>query len=295
MITDNIFTLPADADGRQKMEDWIEKKHGSIDASVIGRSILSREIKVFFIGGGRRYIMLFATHHALESITANLSYMLIDLLVEAEHKNKLYGIDCKLLLSKYRFVIVPCVNPDGVELRYHGAGKTPLHDRLVRMSGGDFSTWQANARGVDLNHNYDLGFAEYKLIEKECGIVAGPSLYSGEYPESEPETKGVATLIRTLDPAAVVSLHSQGEEIFAFPSTPRVKRIAQRLSEITGYTLSTPNGTAAYTGLCDYTASLGMPSFTFEVGKGKNPLPEKSVPDIFPRIAEAIITLPTLL
>ena len=295
VITDKIFTLPADADGRQKMEEWIEKKYGSIDASVIGRSILSREIKAFFIGSGKRYITLFATHHALESITANLAYILIDLLLGAEDKNKIYGIDCKLLLSKYRFVVVPCVNPDGVELRYHGAGMTPLYERLMRMSGADFSTWQANARGVDLNHNYDSGFAEYKLIEKERGIVAGPSLYSGEYSESEPESKGVATLIRTLEPAAVISLHSQGEEIFAFPSTPRVKRIAQRLSEITGYTLSTPNGTAAYTGLCDYTASLGIPSFTFEVGKGKNPLPEKSVPDIFPRISEAIITLPTLL
>ena len=29
----------------------------------------------------------------------------------------------------------------------------------------DFSHWQANARGVDLNHNYDSGFYEYKKIE----------------------------------------------------------------------------------------------------------------------------------
>ena len=295
VITDKIFTLPADADGRQKMEEWIDEKHGIKDTSVIARSILSREIKAFFIGSGKRYITLFATHHALESITANLAYMLIDTLLEAEEKGRIYGIDCKLLLSKYRFVIVPCVNLDGVELRYHGAGRTPLYERLMRMSGADFSTWQANARGVDLNHNYDFGFVEYKLIEKERGIVAGASLYSGEYPESEPETKGVATLIRTFDPVAVVSLHSQGEEIFSFPSTPRVKRIARRISEMTGYALSTPTGTASYTGLCDYTASLGIPSFTLEVGRGTNPLPEMSAPDIFPRIAEALITLPTLL
>lgn len=295
MITDKIFILPADADGRQKMNEWIEQKYVCADVSVIARSILSREIKAFFIGSGKRYVTLLATHHALESITANLAYMLIDLLLEFERKNKIYGIDCKLLLSKYRFVVVPCVNPDGVELRYHGADRTPLYDRLMRMSGGDFSTWQANGRGVDLNHNYDFGFAEYKLIEKERGIVAGPRLFSGEYPESEPETKGVATLIRTLDPVAVVSLHSQGEEIYSYPTTPRIKRVAERLSEITGYTLSTPTDTAAYTGLCDYTASLGIPSFTIEVGKGKNPLQEPAVLDIFPRIARAIVTLPTLL
>ena len=295
VITDKVFTLPADADGCKKMEEWIEKKHGIKDTSVIARSILSKEIKAFFIGGGKRYITLFATHHALESITANLAYMLIDTLLEAEEKGRIYGIDCKLLLSKYRFVVVPCVNPDGVELRYHGLGRTPLYDRLMRMSGGDFSTWQANARGVDLNHNYDFGFVEYKLIEKERGIVAGASLYSGEYPESEPETKGVATLIRTLEPAALISLHSQGEEIYSFPSTPRIKRIARRISEMTGYALSTPTDTASYTGLCDYTSSLGIPSFTLEVGRGTNPLPEESAPDIFSRIAAAIVTLPTLL
>ena len=295
MMIDKVFSLVADADGRDKMSEWIEKKHRGTDTTVIGRSIFSREIKAYFIGSGKRYVTVFATHHALESITANLSYMLIDLLLSSRCKNGVYSMDCKLLLSKYRFVIVPCVNPDGVELHYHTADGTPLYDRLMRMSGGDFTTWQANARGVDLNHNYDAGFGEYKLIEKERGIVPGPTLYSGEYPESEPETKSVATLIRTLDPAAVVSLHSQGEEIYAFPRTPKVERIARRFAQMTGYTLKAPTGTASYTGLCDYTGSLGIPSFTLEVGRGTNPLPESAATDIFLRIARALLFLPTLL
>ena len=190
---------------------------------------------------------------------------------------------------------MPCVNPDGVELRYHGAEASPLYERQMRMSGGDFSTWQSNARGVDLNHNYDFAFHEYSEISRRMGIVAGATLFGGEYPESEPETKGIANLVRTLAPSAVVSLHSQGEEIYSFPNTARIKRIAGRLSELTGYASNTPIGTAAYSGLCDYTASLGIPSFTFEVGKGKNPLPESSSPDIFARVGRAIALLPTLL
>ena len=295
MTTDKIFTLPADSDGRSKMREWILKKHKGTEVTRVARSIFSESIDAFFIGGGRRYIVVAAGHHALESVTVNVAYMLIDALLSPALINAFYSIDCKLLLSKYRFIVIPCVNPDGIDIRYHGAESTPLYDRLYRMSGGDFSTWQANARGVDLNHNYDFRFGEYKLIEAERGIVPGPSLYSGEYPESEPETKGVASLIRTLDPAAVISLHSQGEEIYSFPNTPRVRRLALRLAQMTGYMLSTPTDTASYTGLCDYTSSLGIPSFTLEVGKGKNPLPESAAKDIFLRIGRAVITLPTLL
>ena len=163
------------------------------------------------------------------------------------------------------------------------------------MSGGDFSMWQANARGVDLNHNYDSGFLEYKRLEREEGIGAGPSLYSGEYPESEPETRGTANLIRTLSPAAVISLHTQGEEIYYQPKDRKMARRAERLAGLCGYSVGTPAGTAAYGGLCDYTGSLGIPSFTLELGKGVNPLSESDVPAIFARVGEALALLPTLL
>ena len=155
--------------------------------------------------------------------------------------------------------------------------------------------WQANARGVDLNHNYDYRFSEYKRIEEERDISAGPTLYSGEYPESEPETRCVANLVRTVAPRAVVSLHAQGEEIYAFPHTKRVKRIAGRLAGMCGYSLSVPDGTASYGGLSDYSGSLGIPSFTFEVGKGKNPLPESLISEVFIRVRDAIALLPTFL
>ena len=294
-MPDKVFLLPADCEGRAKMTEWIEKKHTSVDYSAIAHSILSHPIHAFFIGEGSRYVTVLCAHHALESITANLGYMLIDHLLSLRCGRTLNGLDCKLLLSKYRFVIVPCVNPDGIEIRMHGIDELVLRDRLMRMSEGDFSLWQANARGVDLNHNYDARFGEYKLLERERGIAAGATLYSGEYPESEPESKGVASLIRTLAPHLVISLHSQGEEIYSFPDVPRVRRMARVLAQMTGYKLSVPDGTASYTGLCDYTASLGIPSFTLEVGRGVNPLPESAAPDIFLRIVRGLTMLPTLL
>lgn len=294
-IPEDAFLVPADSVGRNRMAERIKEKHGEYESQIIARSILSRPIEAIFVGEGKRYVTVFAAHHSLESITANIAYILADYLMTVRVGEKVCGIDCKLLLSKYSFIIVPCVNPDGVELRLNGVDISPLYDRQMKMSGGDFSRWQANARGVDLNHNYDYRFAEYKEVERMRGICAGASLYSGEYPESEPEVRGVSNLIRTLMPFAVVSLHSQGEEIFAFPSTARVRRIGERLSSMTGYTLSTPTDTAAYGGLCDFCGALGIPSFTLEVGKGKNPLPESVVPAVFERIGKAILLLPTVL
>ena len=263
---DDIFLLPADEAGRRKMAEYIERKHGGACSVTVGKSILSRPIQAYRIGMGKRYICLVAAHHALESITTNVLYLLVDTLLEKHQGGSVNGIDCKLLLSKYSFIILPCVNPDGIELRYRGVGCSPLSSRQMRMSGGDLSSWQANGRGVDLNHNYDYRFTEYKAIEAERRITAGATLFSGEYPESEPESRAVANLVRTLSPLAVVSLHAQGEEIFAYPRTAKVGRIADRLAALTGYTVGTASDTAAYGGLCDYTGSLGIPSFTYEVG-----------------------------
>lgn len=294
-MTDECFYARADEIGRRKMKEYLQKKHGDIRETVIARSILSRPIEAYYIGSGRKYIVLTATHHALESVTANVAFMLTDMLLEKSGNGRIKEVDCKFLLSKYCFLIVPCVNPDGVELRFHGALESLLTERQMRMSAGDFSTWQANARGVDLNHNYDFRFTEYKMLETRMGITPGRSLYSGEYPESEPETKGVANLIRTLSPSAVVSLHAQGEEIYAQPRDEKTRRRAEHLAALCGYRLSEPDGTAAYGGLADYCGALGIPSFTFELGKGENPLPESDAPAIFSRVGDAIALLPTIL
>ena len=163
----------------------------------------------------------------------------------------------------------------------------------MKMADGITSDWQANGRGVDLNHNYEYGFAEYKRIEYSRGITAGKTLFSGEYPESEPESRLAANLVRILNPNAVVSLHSQGEEIYFAPSAAH--RPAMNLARLTGYNVSVPSDTAAYGGLCDYTGyTLGIPSFTIEIGRGKNPLSESLLPSILKRIIPALLCVPRL-
>jgi g-D-glutamyl-meso-diaminopimelate peptidase len=110
------------------------------------------------------------------------------------------------------FYILQLLNPDGTQIRWDGDPASLLHERVVRMNGGslDFDHWQANARGVDLNHNYPTGFEAYKVWEKEHEVGEGaPTLYSGAHPLSEPECKSLLSFIEGIGPTFVLTLHSQ--------------------------------------------------------------------------------------
>lgn len=148
----------------------------------------------------------------------------------------------------------PCINPDGVEIAIHGPeADNPLFDRLMRMRPADgFARWQANARGVDLNHNFNAGFEEYKQIEAEKGIGAGFSKYSGEYPESERETAALCNFLRAEDIKMLLAFHTQGEEIYYDYngySPVMARAIGAALARMCGYRLTEPEGGAVYGGL----------------------------------------------
>ena len=69
---------------------------------------------------------------------------------------------------------------------------------MVTRLGGDIpGRWQANARGVDINHNFNAGWAALQLQERAAGI-GGPSprQWGGPAPESEPETRAMTELCR---------------------------------------------------------------------------------------------------
>lgn len=289
----------SDKEGRAAAREEFIRRYPDKICALLGKSILGEDIDYFKIGEGKRGVLAVGAHHGAEHITASALYDFLFFIAECSDTGAMFsGINLGFLLQKFTFWIVPCLNPDGVDMAISGIGKTPLRDRQVKMNGGslDFSVWQANARGVDLNHNYGAGFFEYKKLERTEGIMPGRSRYSGEFPESEPETRALAAFIRTVSPEAVVSLHTQGGEIFSKPRVERVEKIARKVAKISGYQVSAADGLAAYGGLSDYTGDvLGIPSFTVELGVGKNPLPQKQLFPICERVRKILVTLPTLL
>ena len=254
--------------------------------SVIGHSLVGRELPLISVGKGKRAVLFVGTHHAMEYITTALLLDFLSELGETAEKTE-------RILDGRTLYIVPMLNPDGVELHIHGKDElNPLTDRLTAMSGGDYSRWQANGRGVDLNHNYDAGFYEYKEYERQHGISPGATLFSGEYPESEPESAALCGFIRARGIDLLVALHTQGEEIYydyggIVPENG--EKIARQLASLTGYTLSEPTGSAAFGGLKDwFIKEYSLPGFTVECGKGVNPLPITDTEPIYSRIRDAL-------
>lgn len=283
--------------------DLFSTRYPSLGFGYLGESILGRGIPIVTLGQGEKEILYVGAHHGMEWITSMILSRFINEFCElAESKKSIYRTSLPLFCEQYTLYIIPMLNPDGVEYQIHGvSADNPLYQRLVKMNNGDdFSHWQANARGVDLNHNYDAGFLEYKKMEEDNGNFEGaPTKFSGEAPESEPEVGHLCNFIRFHERISLIlSLHSQGEEIFykSGGAIQRANAIARRISALTGYKISTPTGSASFGGLCDWSGTvLGIPSFTLECGRGSNPLPVESFFPIYASLREILFTVPKMI
>lgn len=199
----------------------------------------------------------------------------------------------KAALEKSGVLVVPCLNPDGLALWQEGVFAAPDPQALFSMSGGDFTHWQANANGVDLNRNFDAGFDIGLQLAQKSGITApGPTRFGGRAPFDQPETASLRRLCQTFLPRQMVCLHSQGEEIYYHYGTPPPQSalIAQILSLISGYKVCPPDPIASHAGCKDWFISrFDKPGFTIEQGMGQNPLPIEDFVPIWKQ------TLPMLL
>lgn len=261
-----------------------------------GKSVQDRELYCAVIGEGENKIFLNGAHHALEWITASLLANWCEDFIEAiKTGGSIGGYDAGELFKKATYYVAPMINPDGVNIVINGL--TPDNPQYLSvmqlLDGADASqVWQANINGVDLNHNYDALFYEYKKIAAESGYgQPGPRRYPGEFPFSEPETAAVRQLVLDEEFPFAVAFHSQGEVIYWSFNGFGFYREARALADASGYTLDTAGGISSYSGFKDwYLEKFNLPAFTVEVGSGTNPLPfeqfEQVKADCYPLIAQ---------
>ena len=275
----------------------LNKKFPSLTLADCGKSLLGKTIYGFVIGEGNENILYVGGTHGLEWITSVLLFELSGRLAEAYENNRsIRGFNVADILKKKRLIIIPELNPDGIEIALVGAeGCGKYKNQNVEICKGDFSFWSANARGVDINHNFNADW--YSLRKKERGNgISEPSSrrYGGQYPESEPETRVITRICRNVDINLLITFHSQGEEIYYDygDNTPEKSLyIAKMLAAVTDYTLVKNEGLASSGGLKDwFIEEFGRPAFTIEVGKGVNPLPISDFDDIYDRVEPLMIT-----
>ena len=283
----------------------LSKRHEFVKLSYIGTSLMGRPIPMITLGddNARRSVLYVSTHHATENICTSVMMDFIDEYASLYSSGRsIYGINLKVLNKMRKIYIVPMLNPDGVEYRLNGIEKNnPLRDRVIGYNGGeDFTLWSSNARGVDLNHNYDAYFDEYKQLERERDIFPGKGRYSGECAESEPEVYSLANFIRynASELMGILTFHTQGEEIYyksRGKEAPHSSFLASVIGRLTGYCVSEAEGTASYGGLTDwFVKEFKKPSFTLECGKGVNPIDISSEGAIFYTVRELLYTFPIL-
>jgi g-D-glutamyl-meso-diaminopimelate peptidase len=267
----------------QKDIKALVNRYSFIEIGIAGNSVLGKNLYYIKLGSGPNQVFYNGAHHALEWITSALLMKFVENFSKAyANETDIKGYNIADIWDKSAIYIMPMVNPDGVNLVLNGlTAEGPYCSELIGWNGGstDFSkVWQANIRGVDLNHNYDASWELSKEAESIYEIAGpGPTRYSGEYPESEPESRAVAKFTREHDFRLVLAYHSQGEEIYWTYSDillPKAKVISKIFASVSHYRVSEPVGIASYAGYKDWFIDKYVrPGFTIEVGMGKNPLP----------------------
>lgn len=283
----------------ENMANYLEEileKHPCSKSFFIGKSVLGRKIPVLILGKPVGAALFVAATHGSEWLTALVVLRFFKELCEAfENNRKICGTDVAAAISKRGFAVVPVLNPDGVNINILGAKSAfSSEKRIARLAKGDFEHWNANARGVDLNHNFGAGWEILKQQERKNKIFGpAPKQYGGPRPFSEPETRAICGFISTFDIKRLWSFHSQGEEIYWYygTKTPMISRdMAEEFSAFCGYKVSFPSGMASHGGLKDwYIEKFGRPGFTVEIGKGENPLPLSDFEEIYKKLRPALI------
>ena len=295
MLTQEHFKK-ADRASREAAIGGLLMEYGFLTRDTIGESRCSRPIDLLCIGNRRKQVLFTAAYHGMEWITTLVMLRFLDeLCYSVLHGQSICGIRAGAFLNQRGLAVVPYVNPDGVEIQINGAKAAGEYkDTVITASGGDTSHWQANAAGVDINHNFDAESERLRELEIKNGYNApAPTRYGGAYPESEPESRTIASYCRTGNITHALAFHSQGEEIYwSFGSykEPEALNMAKEMSRASGYRISEPEGIAVGGGFKDwFVEKFRRPAFTIEVGKGENPLQAEELDSIYSSLREMLV------
>ncbi|MBE6729301.1 MAG: gamma-D-glutamyl-meso-diaminopimelate peptidase [Ruminococcaceae bacterium] len=283
----------------QKAIRGLKEEYSFMEIFSIGQSCMGREITAVKIGGGNEFTLYAGAFHGSESLTTTILLMFMEELCYSYNKGlSLCGIDVKRAFDKKGIIIVPRVNPDGCEISLCGAASAGAYAKEIkRISNGDTVHWNANLRGVDINHNFAADWQNLRNAERKAGIY-GPAKtrYGGPYPESEPETAALVNLCLNTKISHAVAFHSQGEVIywnFGDKILKRSKKMVDIMCQLSGYTADEPTGLALGGGFKDwFIETFERPAFTVELGLGENPLDEKMAREIYKDVEKMMVVTP---
>ena len=151
-----------------------------LEISLIGTSVLGKNIPAVKFGNGPKEVFYCASTHANEWITTPLLMKFLENLSKSYVNGiQIYGKDPRELFSEVSLYLVPIVNPDGVDLVTGLIAPGSRAYSGVQAIANDFpdipfpSGWKANIEGVDLKT-----FQPYKISKKSCNFNNYKTFYT---------------------------------------------------------------------------------------------------------------------
>jgi len=239
-----------------------------VEVGAVGVSEDGRILPYIFIGNhNATSIFITGGIHAREHIS---SYMVMR---QAEYTLNYFNSLSKEQRKKAGGIyFIPTLNPDGLEICHKGVKALKKCDKkfvdnLIKSEKTAKGLYKANAKGVDLNVNFDAKWGS----GKSNIFKPATANFVGEKPFSEKESRAIRDFTLTIAPVATVSYHCLGREIYwEFGQTKtnalRDFALVKFLNKKLNYTILPDDGTSAggYKDWC--ISALTIPSFTIELG-----------------------------
>ena len=209
---------------------------------VMGSSVEGRDIALYRFGSGQRELLLVGGIHGGYSWnTALLAYEIIDRLEDGR-----MTVPDDVVVS-----VVPVLNPDGLYTVTGVEGRFEASDVSGNTQPGRF-----NARGVDLNRNFDCAW-------QASAVWRGVEVDPGSSSFSEPESRALREYVERAEPAAVIAYYSAAGGVYSSscdgPVLSRTGELMNTYADASNYPAEGAFDAYEITGdAVDWVASLGI-------------------------------------
>lgn len=278
------------------------KRYPFLRTEVLRETAYGRNLRTLVIGKGKRKLIYAASFHANEWITTPVLLKFVEEFAQAiEDDGEIYGVNARALADFVTIYTVPMVNPDGVDLVTGAIEPGSAQYEKAKILAEQYPQipfvdgWKANLLGVDLNLQYPAGWLQAREIKFAQGYTRpGPRDYVGRAPLNQEESKAMAGYTEYLDPALILALHTQGQEIYwkyQDIEVPGAYELGQRLAKASGYALENTPYDSGFAGYKDwFIKKFRRPGYTVEMGKGTNPLPITQFDEIYKDVLGILVT-----
>lgn len=263
--------------------------------SVFGRTVAKRGIFALTLGEGTDTVLFLAGLQGEDTAAPLLLYRFFSRLCAAYYADKsLCNVQIRRSLQGRKITVVPCANPDAFEIRRYGALGAGCYAGLAsRAAGNTFENWRANARGVNVAHNFD--FHHQSVLLDAAPDRPSPFAYAGPAPESEAETGAIVRLCLRENFRHSVLIEGFGRHFFwsgaegCFEKT-EVPLTAKVLAGAADYTLSEKEETLRHGAFCEWFSSeFHRPAFTVAAGAYPQIQNQAEFDEVYREIEEMLV------